>query len=143
MTAPQGLRVLLRLTEGKDDMGKRFAIVIGAAALGAALIATGASANFRSVDDPRGDTGCGRRRAPRLARTRRAQCRHRQGDGGPRRQAAEAHDPRRRQDPEAFLLINTDSDRDCELFVVTRRGQGRSEFRECSAALARHRPREV
>jgi hypothetical protein len=34
---------------------KRFAIVIGAAALGAAVIAVGASADFRSVGDPRGD----------------------------------------------------------------------------------------
>jgi hypothetical protein len=40
-------------------MGKRFAIVIGAAALGAALMAAGASADFRSVHDPRGDTTCG------------------------------------------------------------------------------------
>jgi hypothetical protein len=39
-------------------MSKRFAILIGVTALGAALIAVGASANFRSVDDPRGDTGC-------------------------------------------------------------------------------------
>jgi hypothetical protein len=39
-------------------MGRRFAIVIGVAAAGAAVIAVGASANFRSVDDPRGDTGC-------------------------------------------------------------------------------------
>lgn len=39
-------------------MGKRFAILIGAAALGAALMAVGASADFRSVGDPRGDTKC-------------------------------------------------------------------------------------
>ena len=40
-------------------MGKRLAIVIGAAALGAAVMAAGASADFRSVHDPRGDTTCG------------------------------------------------------------------------------------
>jgi hypothetical protein len=39
-------------------MGKRFAIVIGAAALGAAVMAAGASADFRSVNDPSGDTKC-------------------------------------------------------------------------------------
>jgi hypothetical protein len=39
-------------------MGKRFAILIAAAALVAAVIAAGASADFRSVDDPRGDTTC-------------------------------------------------------------------------------------
>jgi hypothetical protein len=39
-------------------MGKRFAILIAAAALGAAVIAAGASATFRSVDDPRGDAKC-------------------------------------------------------------------------------------
>jgi hypothetical protein len=39
-------------------MGKRLAILIGAAALGAAVIAAGASADFRSVDDPRGDAKC-------------------------------------------------------------------------------------
>jgi hypothetical protein len=40
------------------QMGKRFAIAIGAAALGAAVMAAGASADFRSVKDPRGDTKC-------------------------------------------------------------------------------------
>ena len=39
-------------------MGKRFAILIGAAALGAAVMAAGASADFTSVDDRRGDTKC-------------------------------------------------------------------------------------
>jgi hypothetical protein len=39
-------------------MGKRFAISIGAAALGAAVIAVGASATFRSVDDPSSDAKC-------------------------------------------------------------------------------------
>jgi hypothetical protein len=42
----------------KYDMGKRFAIVIGAAALGAAVIASGASADFTSVKDPRGYLRC-------------------------------------------------------------------------------------
>ena len=45
-------------------MGKRFAILIGAAALGAALIAVGASADFRSVDDPRSDAKCFHEHAP-------------------------------------------------------------------------------
>ena len=39
-------------------MGKRFAILIAAAGLGAAVIAAGASADFKSVNDPRGDTRC-------------------------------------------------------------------------------------
>ena len=39
-------------------LGRRLAIVIGVAALGAAVIAAGASANFKSVHDPRGDTKC-------------------------------------------------------------------------------------
>ena len=42
----------------EGQMGKRFAIVIGAAALGAAVMAAGASADYTSVDDPRGDTKC-------------------------------------------------------------------------------------
>ena len=78
-------------------MGKRFLILIGAAALGAALITVGASANFRSVHDPRGDTRCSRYGPSALLGLGQAQRRHRQGDGGPRGQAAEAHDPRRRQ----------------------------------------------
>jgi hypothetical protein len=45
-------------TKGKHGMGKRFAVLIGAAALGAAVIAVGASADFKSVNDPRGDTKC-------------------------------------------------------------------------------------
>jgi hypothetical protein len=39
-------------------MSKRFAILIGVAALGAAVMAAGASADFTSVHDRRGDTGC-------------------------------------------------------------------------------------
>jgi hypothetical protein len=45
-------------TKGKHGMGRRFAVLIGAAALGAAVIAVGASADFKSVNDPRGDTKC-------------------------------------------------------------------------------------
>ena len=58
---------------GNDGrLGRRFAIVIGVAALGAAVMAAGASADFRSVDDPRGDTKCYHEAAARtgLARTR-------------------------------------------------------------------------
>jgi hypothetical protein len=39
-------------------MGKRFGVLIGVAALGTAVMAAGASADYTSVDDPRGDTKC-------------------------------------------------------------------------------------
>ena len=117
-------------TEGKDDMGKRFAIVIGAAALGAAVMAAGASADFRSVHDPRGDTRCYHEQSAgiSLARTRM----RRNADIV---RATAGHDGQRLRHTirvvgkfhAATLLINTDSDPDCEWSVVrqSRCGQAR------------------
>ena len=113
-------------------MGKRFLILIGAAALGAAVMAAGASANFRSVDDPRGDTKCshGDDFQP---------CSDSERRNADIVRATAGHDGTRLKHTirvvgkfqQAELFINTDSDRDCELYVVARRGHGRSEFREC------------
>ena len=46
----------MRAQRGKYDMGKRFAILIGVAAAG--VMAASASADSRTVHDPRGDTKC-------------------------------------------------------------------------------------
>jgi hypothetical protein len=112
-------------------MGKRFAILIGAAALGAALIATGASANFRSFHDPRGDTECGglsncsdsQRRNADIVRATAGHA------GGRLKHTIHVVGKFKK----AELVINIDSDPTCELFLVARRGHGtRFKFRECS-----------
>ena len=115
-------------------MGKRFAILIGAAALGAALMAAGASADFRSVDDPRGDTKCGHElgqhgpcldRSKRNADIVRATAGH---EGGKLRHTIRVVGKFKR----GGLAISTDSDPRCEFFVDVKRGEGRSgEVREC------------
>jgi len=100
-------------------LGRRFAIVIGVAALGAALIAVGASANFRSVHDPRGDT---KRRNADIVR---ATAGH---EGGRLRHTIRVVGKFKRGE----LVINIDSDPTCELFLVARRGHGtRFKFRKC------------
>ena len=106
-------------------VGKRFAIVIGAAALGAAVMAAGASADFRSVNDPSGDTKClhevgGHKpcsdRKKRSADIVRATA----GHHGTRlkhtiRVVGRFHG--------ALLLFNTDSDRYCDRTLsISRRG---------------------
>ena len=118
-------------------MGKRFLILIGAAALGAALMAVGASADFRSVDDPRGDSKCfherGTNHRPCSASTKR--------DADIVRATA-GHDGTRLRHKirvvgkfqGAALFINTDSDQGCEWSLSLRRGHGRSEFRKCRGA---------
>ena len=50
----------MRAHGNEGRLGGRFAIVIGVAAAGAAVIAAGASADFSSVHDPRGDANCHR-----------------------------------------------------------------------------------
>jgi hypothetical protein len=125
-------------------MGKRFAILIGAAALGAALIAAGASATFRSVDDPRGDAKCFHERSS-------PQRPHRPCSDSTMRnaeivRATAGHDGRRlkhtirvvgrfQRGPfrGASLLINTDSDSECE-FKLFAPG---SAVRECGGGSAR------
>jgi hypothetical protein len=92
-------------------MGKRFAILIGAAALGAAVIAAGASATFRSVDDPRGDTGGhGSDQARRDADIVRATAGH---EGTLLRHTIRVVGKFKN----VILRINTDSDQACEYFV--------------------------
>jgi len=122
-------------------MGKRFAILIGAAALGAALIAGGASANFRSVDDPRGDTKCLHEHGVH----------HRPCSDSMRRnadivRATAGHDGTRLRHTIrvvgkfqfAGLYIYTDSDPGCERVVFIERGRGRSgEVSECAPGDAR------
>jgi parallel beta-helix repeat protein len=113
-------------------MNKRFAIVIGAAALGAAVMAVGASANHRSVHDPRGDTTCRHEVAgpcsdekKRSADIVRATAGH---EGSRLRHTIRVVGKFKR----GGLTISTDSDRDCELYVVARRGRGSSrEVKEC------------
>jgi hypothetical protein len=114
-------------------MGRRFAIVIGVAAA-FALIAAGASANFRSVHDPRGD----------------AKCYH---DGGPKPcsdsvkrnadvvRATAGHEGGRLKHTirvvgkihQVGLLINTDSDPGCEwtFWPLIRGRNGSSKIRAC------------
>jgi hypothetical protein len=133
----------MRVTR-KYDMGKRFLILIGAAALGAALMAGGASADFRSVDDPRGDTTCYRNRPAhppcsdwmkRNADAVRATAGH---EGGRLRHTIRVVG----KIQEVRLQISTDSDRDCELYVPARRGQGRSgEVRKCHSPVRTGRAR--
>jgi hypothetical protein len=120
-------------------MGKRFAIVIGAAALGAAVIAVGASADFTSVHDPRGDTKCGHESGGhkpcsdykrRNADIVRATAGH---EGGRLkhtiRVVGKLH--------QGQLLINTDSDPECEWAFGGLRSGGGSEVQECGDPLHR------
>jgi hypothetical protein len=100
-------------TKKKHGIGRRFAIVIGVAAVGAAVVAVGASATFRSVDDPRGDTGGCRScsdRARRDADIVRATAGH---EGGRLRHTIRVVGKFK----DVTLLINTDSDQACEYWV--------------------------
>jgi hypothetical protein len=104
---------------GRGGRTKRFAIVIGVAALGAALIAVGASADFRTVHDPIGDAECDHNCSAsdkRHADIFRATAGHEDGKlrhmirvGG--------------KFQLAVLGISTDSDTDCEFVVWADRGR--------------------
>jgi hypothetical protein len=112
-------------------MGKRFALVIGVAALGAAVIAVGASANFRSVDDPRGDMKCSHRPCSDSAKRNADIVRATAGHEGTRlkhtiRVVGKLQRGR--------LEINTDSGSGCDYVLVARRGRGRSKVRQCDAS---------
>ena len=111
-------------------MGKRLAIVIGAAALGAALMAAGASADFRSVHDPRGDVKCKvgvngscsdsmRRNADIVRATA--------GHEGTRLKHTIRVVGKFRS---VHLLINTDSETNCEWSLFVSRGE-RPQGGEC------------
>jgi hypothetical protein len=116
-------------------MGKRFAAALGAAALGAALMAVGASADFRSVGDPRGDRKCDHGIDTGPARP----CSHSNKRNADIVRATAGHEGGRLRHTirvvgkfqSAGLYISTDSDRYCELYVGARRGHGRSEIRPC------------
>jgi hypothetical protein len=120
--------------EGEDEMGKRFAIVIGVAALGAAVMAASASANFKSVHDPRGDTKClhslgghkpcgdSKRRSADIVR---ATAGH---DGALLKHTIRVAGKFKSL---AYLEFDTDSDSSCEFFLDAIRGVGRDEVREC------------
>jgi hypothetical protein len=120
-------------TEGKHEMGRRFAIVIGVAAA-CALIAAGASADSSSVNDPRDDAKCYHDGGPkpcsdsvkRNADVVRATAGHEGGRLKHRiRVVGKIH--------EGALLINTDSDPGCEwTFGASRGGKGSSKIRACS-----------
>ena len=113
-------------------MGKRFAIVIGVAALGAAVMAAGASADYTSVDDPRGDTKCfheikhqhcsdSKRRNADIVR---ATAGH---DG-----ALLKHTIRVVGEPRLVSLwINTDSDPECEFWAGAIRDRARYDVTRC------------
>jgi hypothetical protein len=122
--------------KGRNDMGKRFAILIGAAALGTALMAVGASADFRSVHDSRGDTRCFHERGTpdcsnssrRNADIVRATAGH---EGGRLKHTIRVVG----KFQGAEFMISTDSDRDCEWKADIKRGQeraGRRALRPCS-----------
>ena len=121
-------------TERKDTMRKRFAIVIGVAASGA-LVAAGASADFRSVHDPRGDTKCYHEhednRIPCSDSVKRAAdiVEATAGHEGGRlkhtiRVVGKIHG--------GALIINTDSDPECEFSTLgAGRGEGKAKIRAC------------
>jgi hypothetical protein len=129
-------------TEGKYKMGKRFAVVIGVVAAGG-LMAAGASANFRSVHDPRGDTECFhdggtkpcssvKRNADIVSATaghERGRLKHRI------RVVGKIH--------EGGLLINTDSDPGCEwtFYPLIRGGDGSSKIKACDTGRSTGRAR--
>ena len=114
----------------------RTRIISAIVVLGAAVIAAGASADFKSVNDPRGDTMCfhdagfapkpcsdSKRRNADIVRTT-------AGHDG----ASLKHTIRVVGEIRAGgLFINTDSDRDCEFFLQVRRD---TDVREC----AKHAP---
>ena len=113
-------------------MRKRFAIV---AAVGVALIAVGASADLRSVHDPRGDTKCYHDHTPpepcsdgmkRAADIVRARAGH---DGTQLRHTIRVVG----KFDAAGLLINTDSDPECEWYVAAKRGSRGVE--ECAETI--------
>jgi hypothetical protein len=119
-------------------MGKRFAIVIGVAALGAALIAVGASADFRSVHDPRGDVKCTKKPCPDSMRRNADIVRATAGHDGTRLKhtirvvGTFQH---------ASLQINTDSDGTCEWYLIAKRGVGVARFRKCFSGTRTGRAR--
>jgi parallel beta-helix repeat protein len=114
-------------------MGKRFLISIAAAAVGAAVMAIGASADFRSVHDPRGDTRC----HSEVARP----CSDEKKRSADIVRATAGHDGTRLRHTirvvgkfqGSTLYITTDSDQDCEWRISDiKRGRGRSgEVRPC------------
>ena len=114
-------------------MSKRFAIVIGVAAAGVALIAAGASADFRSVHDPRGDVRCGHGHKARP-------CSDRMRRDADIVRATAGHEGTRLKHTirvvgklrSVHLLINTDSDSDCERSLLVKR-RGDESGGECIA----------
>jgi hypothetical protein len=116
-------------------MGKRFAILIGAAALGAAVIAVGASADFRSVNDPRGDVKCIQDRHPhptcsdskkRNADIVRATAGH--GKNGRLKHTIRVVGKFQRGVQNVYLGIDTDSD-ECVRYFRFRPGKEKAEFK--------------
>jgi hypothetical protein len=105
-------------------MGERFAIVIGLAALGAAVMAAGASADFSSVNDPRGDVRCGHGHKVRP-------CSDRMRRNADIVRATAGHEGTRLRHAirvvgkfrSVHLLINTEPDPECEGSLFVRRGE--------------------
>ena len=113
-------------------MGKRLAILIGVAALGAAVIAAGASADFTSGGDPRGDTLCfhevGHQPCSDSKRRNADIVRATAGHDGTLlkhtiRVVGKIH--------AVQFEINTDSDRGCEFILLAGLGY-RDDVRECT-----------
>jgi hypothetical protein len=113
----------------------RTRIITAIVVLGAAVIAAGASADFRRVNDPRGDTLCDH--GPCSASAKR--------NGDIVRATAGHEDGKLRHTIRvvgkfqfAILEINTDSDGDCEFFLEAHRGRRSGHVRECNSPRPRH-----
>jgi hypothetical protein len=111
----------------------RTRIITAIVVLGAAVIAAGASADFRSVNDPRGDVKCGHELGG-----------HKPCSDSKRRnadivRATAGHDGTWLKHTirvvgnfrSVHLLINTDSDPTCEWSLFAGRGEKRGEVQEC------------
>jgi hypothetical protein len=118
----------------------RLAPLLSLLALGAAVIAAGASANFRSVDDPRGDVKCFHRDT--LSRRPCSDSRKRNADVV--RATAENEGGRLKHTirvvgkvNQVRLTINTDSDSECEWKLFATRGGGtlQGDFHDCGGPM--------
>jgi hypothetical protein len=142
LTTGTGLRFIGGLARNHDHQeernealaaGKRRVVVASAVVLGAAVIAAGASADFRSVDDPKGDVKCRRGcsdSAKRNADIVKAKASH---DVGQLRHTIRVVGKVK----QVGLTINTDSDPGCERQIFLDRGNENPEVRKCGSPRIR------
>ena len=122
----------MRAHGNEGRLGRRFAIVIGVAAAG--VMAASASADFKSVHDPRGDMACVHEAGPQKP------CSHSDKRNADIVRATAGHEGGRLRHTIRVvgkiewvgILFNTDSDPECETRIDAVRGGGKEvKFRKC------------